>query len=89
MKGIGELDSQETGGKGDKLMGEREMDNMLRGDTTAGQNATEGIRRKCYSKVVIEGTRRRARLFVGDSLVRKTDREINKGGNVVVCIQNT
>ena len=36
--------TQETGGKGDILMGEREMDYMLPGDTTAGQNATEGFR---------------------------------------------
>ena len=27
--------NQETGGKGDMLMGEREMDNMVAGDTTA------------------------------------------------------
>ena len=37
------------------LMGEREMDSMLLGDTTAGQNSTEGIRRKSYSEIVIEG----------------------------------
>ena len=42
------------------LMGEREMDNMLQGDTTAGFNATEGIKRKSYSDVVIEWVRRRA-----------------------------
>ena len=36
------------------LMGEREMDNMLPGDTTAVQNATECIRRKCYPEVVIQ-----------------------------------
>ena len=30
--------SQETGGKGDKLMGERETDNSLPGDKTTGQN---------------------------------------------------
>ena len=36
------------------LMGEREMDNLLPGDTTAGQNATEGIQRKSYSEVVRE-----------------------------------
>ena len=33
--------SQERGGKGDVLVGEREMDNMLPGDPTAGQNATK------------------------------------------------
>ena len=54
-------DSQETGGKCDMLMGEREMDNMPPGDTTAGLHATEGIRRKSYSEVVIDGMRRRAR----------------------------
>ena len=41
------------------------MDNMLRGDATAGQNATEGIRHKSYSEVVAEGVRRRAKVFVG------------------------
>ena len=59
------------------LMGERGMDNMLPGDTTAGQNATEGIRRKSYSDVVIEGARRRTRMFIRDSIVMKTDRSLN------------
>ena len=35
------------------LMGEMETDIRLPGDTTAGQNATEGIQRKSYSGVVI------------------------------------
>ena len=68
------------------LMVEREMDNLLPGDTTAEQNATEGIRRKSYFEVVIEGVRWRARVFVGDSIVRKTDRALNKEEDVVVCI---
>ena len=50
---------KKTGGKGDKLMGEREMDNVLPGDTIAGQNATKWTRVKSYSEVVIEGVRRR------------------------------
>ena len=33
-KAPGAQDSQEMGGKGDMLMGKREMDNMLPGDTT-------------------------------------------------------
>ena len=33
--------SQETGGKGDVLMSEREMDNRLIGEMIAGHNATE------------------------------------------------
>ena len=39
-KAPGAQDSQEMGGKGDMLMGEREMDNMLSGDTTARKNVT-------------------------------------------------
>ena len=42
--------------------------------------------RKSYSEVVIEGVRERARMFVGDSIVRKTDRDLNKGVDVVVCL---
>ena len=44
-------DSQETGGKGHMLIGKREMDSMLAGDTTAGQNAIEVIRHKSFSEV--------------------------------------
>ena len=44
-KAAGAQDSQETGGTGDKLMGEKEMDNMLPSDTTEGQNSTEGMLR--------------------------------------------
>ena len=76
--------SQEMGGKGDILMGDREVDNMLPGDTTAGKNAAEGIQHKSYPDVMIEGVRR-ARVFVGDSIVRKTDKALNKGDNVAVC----
>ena len=53
VKATAAQDSQETGGKGDMSIGEREMDN-LPGVTTAGQNATEGIRRKSYSEEVTE-----------------------------------
>ena len=51
-----------------------------------GQNVMEGIERKSYSAAVIEGVRKRARVFVGDSIVRKTDRVLNKGDDVVVCL---
>ena len=42
----------------------------------------EGIHRKRYS----EGVRKRARVFLGESIVRKTDRVLNKGDDVVVCL---
>ena len=46
----------------------------------------EGIHRKSYSEAVIEGMRKRTRVFVGDSIVRKTDRVLNKRDDVVVCL---
>ena len=52
----------------------------------SGQNAMEGIERKSYTAAVIEGVRKRARVFVGDSIVRKTDRVLNKGDDVVVSL---
>ena len=85
-KATGAKVSQEMGGKGDRLMGERETDNSLPSDKAAGQNVVEGIHRKSYSEAVIEGVRKRARVFMGDSIVRKTDRVLNKGDDVVVCL---
>ena len=78
-KATGIQDSRETGWKCDMLMGKREMDNLLPGDMTAGQNATEGIQRKSYSEVVIQGVRRRARVFEGDLTVRKTESAMQGG----------
>ena len=86
-KAMGAQVSQETGGKGDSLMGEREIDNsLLPGDKAAWQNVTEGIQRKSYSEVVIEGVRKRVQVFVKDLIVRKIDRVLNKGDDVVVCL---
>ena len=67
-------------------MKERENDNSVPGDKAAGQNVMEGIQRKSYSETVIEGVRKRAREFVGDSIGRKTERVLNKGDDVVVCL---
>ena len=86
-KVMGAQVSQATEGKGDRLMTEREPDNSLpASDKTAGQNVMEGIHRKSYSEAVIEGVRKKVRVFVGDSIVRKTDRVLNKGDDVVVCL---
>ena len=67
---------RERGGEGER---ERETE-------AAGQNVMEGIHRKSYSEAVIEGMRKRARVFVGDSIVRKTDIVLNKGDDMVVCL---
>ena len=86
-KATGAQVSQETGGKGDRLISEREPDNSLPpSDKAAGQNWMEGIHRKSYSEAVIEGVRKRAMVFLGDSIVRKTNRVLNKGDDVVVCL---
>ena len=85
VKATGAQDSQETVGKGDMLMGEREMDNLLPGDTNAGQNTTEGILRKSYSEVATEVVRGRTRVIMGASIVRKTDTALNKVDDLVGC----
>ena len=40
----------------------------------------EGERRKSYSAAVIDGTKRNSRIYVGDSIVRKTDTILSGGG---------
>ena len=43
-------------------------------------------KRRSYSEAVIEGALRTERVFMGDSILRKTDRTLNKGEDVVVCL---
>ena len=82
-RGVGETRAKEweVGETGGKETGGKET-----GGKGSGQNVMEGIERKSYSAAVIEGVRKRARVFVGDSIVRKTDRVLNKGDDVVVCL---
>ena len=46
----------------------------------------EGERRKSYSVAVIDGTKRNSRIYVGYSIVRKTDTRLSRGEDVVVCL---
>ena len=46
----------------------------------------EGERRKSYSAAVIDGTKINSRIYVGDSIVRKTDTRLSRGEDVVVCL---
>ena len=46
----------------------------------------EGERRKSYSAAVIDGIKRNSRIYVGDSIVRKTDTRLSRGEDVVVCL---
>ena len=49
-----------------------------------GQEGEE--RRKSYSAAVIDGIKRKSRIFVGDSIVRKTDSRLSKVEDIVVCL---
>ena len=74
-KGVGETEGKTTGVK-ERGVGETRAKEWEVGETGgkgSGQNVMEGIERKSYSAAVIEGVRKRARVFVGDSIVRKTD----------------
>ena len=85
---MGETGGKTTGVK-ERGVGEtraKEWEVGKTGGKGSGQNVKEGVERKSYSAAVIEGVRKRARVFVGDSIVRKTDRVLNKEDDVVVCL---
>ena len=56
------------------------------GSKIGGDMGQDGERRKTYSEAVIEGFKRNSAIYVGDSIVRKTDSRLNKGEDVVVCL---
>ena len=56
------------------------------GTKIGGQIRQDGERRKTYSAAVIEGVKRNWTIYVGDSIVRKTDSRLNKGEDVVVYV---
>ena len=51
-----------------------------------GWTGQEGESRKSYSAAVIDGIKRNSRIYVGDSIVRKTDTRLSRGEDVVVCL---
>ncbi|KAK2193944.1 hypothetical protein NP493_4g04000 [Ridgeia piscesae] len=71
---------------------------MMAGRKEAGKKGTTEIaaggkvsnqgdaKRSSYSEAVIEGTLRTERVFMGDSILRKTDRTLSKGEDVVVYL---
>ena len=56
------------------------------GTNIGGEIRQDGERRNTYSAAVIEGFKRNSAIYVGDSIVRKTDSRLNKGEDVVVCL---
>ena len=54
------------------------------GTKIGGEMGLDGERRKTYSAAVIDGCKRTSTIYVGDSIVRKTDTRLSKGKEVVV-----
>ena len=57
------------------------------------ENATEGkvndqvdAKRRSYSEAVIEGALRTERVFINDSILRKTAKTLSQGEDVVACL---
>ena len=61
-------------------------DKRTDGTKIGGEMGQDGERRKIYSAAVIDGCERTSTIYVGDSIVRKTDRSLSKGKDVVVCL---
>ena len=53
---------------------------------TGGEMGQDGERRKTYSAAVIDGFKSNSTIYVGDSIVRKTDTRLSKGKDTVVCL---
>ena len=56
------------------------------GTKIGGEMGEDGERRKTYSAAVIDGMKRNSTIYVGDSIVRKTDTRLSKGNDVLVCL---
>ena len=61
-------------------------DKRTDGTKIGGEMGQDGERRKSYSAAVIDGCERTSTIYVGDSIVRKTDRSLSKVKDVVVCL---
>ena len=77
----------------DTTAGEEENDATKKGQVNSteenrigGRIGQEGERRKSYSAAVIDGKKSKDTIYVGDSIMRKTDSRLSKGEDVVVCL---
>ena len=61
-------------------------ENSTEENQIGGWIGQEGERSKSYSATVIDGITRNSRIYVGESIVRKTDTILSKGEDVVVCL---
>ena len=68
---------------------EQESDATKKGqenNTEENRIGQEEERRKSYSAAVIDGIKRNTTIYVGYSIIRKTDSRLSKGEDVVVCL---
>ena len=68
---------------------EQESDTTKKGQensTEENRIGQEGERRKSYSAAVIDGIKINTTIYVGDSIIRKTDTILSKEEDVVVCL---
>ena len=56
------------------------------GTKIGGEMGQDGDRRKMYSAAVIDGFKSNSTIYVGDSIVKKTDTRLSKGKDAVVCL---
>ena len=61
-------------------------DKRTDGTKIGREKGQDGERRNTYSAAVIDGCERTSTIYVGDSIVRKTDTRLGKGKDVVVCL---
>ena len=62
------------------------QENSTEDNQIGGRIGQEGERRKSYSAAVIDSIKKNTRIYVGDSIIRKTDSRLSKGEDVVVCL---
>ena len=68
---------------------EQESDATKKGQensTEENRIGQEGEPRKSYSAAVIDGIKRNTTIYVGDSIIWKTDSRLSKGDDIVVCL---
>ena len=66
--------------------GKEGHDKITDGTKIGEEKGQDGERRNTYSAAVIDGCERTSTIYVGESIVRKTDTRLGKGKDVVVCL---
>ena len=62
------------------------QENSTEENRIGGRIGQEGERMKSYSAAVIDGIKRNTTIYVGDSIIRKTDLRLSTGEDVLVCL---